>query len=1374
MKTIPFVFLLTLMAIGVNVRAQLPYFESFTGTTAQGVNLYEEAVLLNGVLRLSSASGTGSRGYAVGEQIILPAGGLEIEFEYFAYGGSGDGMSFFLFDGNTPSDPANGFQIGGNGGSLGYAQRSGGVTGVSNAYLGIGIDPFGNFSMPNEGRQGGPGRRAGSITLRGAGNGDQRIANNYPFLVTNTPSIPLHFSGDANRTEDTLSPKYRKCVIKLKPRVGSGFNIDVLILQGDSSGNFIEHKVIDDFAYTTPSPPSLKYGFAATTGGTKMNFEVRNFSVNPFVQNIPPPQPEDISVTTCENVAVNLDIGAYTKLFGCPLNCFNVSSFDLNPADPSSTSQNVTRAAGVYDYNPNSGILTFTPDTNFTGSDSIQFTFRDAFGNLSSTGKIRINVVVGNCVDLELNTSINNSKPTVGTNVEFTFAVINNGGNQANNIQVPVNPSPAYSGISVVSTTHGTFDINSNIWSISSLNVSDTAVLILQAQVLKSNDPKSFRSVVSSSDIDPVPLNDSADIVSIPLPIIRADASAAFVNETISGDLSINDAYNSKPTYSNIVANNNNPSGATISLQSNGIYSFSATEQGRYSFVYQACEGSDCWLDSLFIYVTNPLITSGNPIVSFPDFAVMQGAKNSPFSRFIDVAVNDLSANFLDTINAQSCSIVSGPSKGSASVQGGRIFYTPDDDTYGFDFIKYEICDNQSNCGYGYVYIHILEVGDVSLTVASDNIYRTQQGKVLTINTELGLRNNDMSFPFFVPFTQIVSSPTGNGNSIIILNNGSVTFTPNSSFNGTSKFVYESCSNQECAKATGRVMAAPGYYWTGSVSSVWNDSANWVPSVPSSSDVAAIPEVDTNTNHYPSLSGNQFDIASIVLSANSQLRIQNNAGLQVAENITNDGLIILEADQNGYGQLRFLVNYRGNGSVRQKMFIQNEGWRNISPPFANLNAGVFGQIGTDRHPNAQNLFGWNTGSYNYQNVPNNNESLIHGKGYFGYFGTNGVQTGTGPWTLEIEGSPQRNVTYVNALQHTVADSVPGAWDDFVPGRGDDGWVLVGNPFTCSFNFGGLNATSSNSAINNAFYIWNPAKNNPGDDRYEYYSGGGISDPFIAPMQSFWVQTKPTLTGTENFSVNMASHGSIRLGAGRPTFFRPEANDFDRIVLRTIEYGDSSAFDYTVVAFIDSTTDGYDPDWDAHKMFNGLHHPNIYSRDSTGYYLAVNAIDYDANRSYSRTLPISFNASKHLSAYSIYLDDSYMFNNYSVYLEDLKTNQFHNLSNGLAYTFAYDSLFEHRFVLHFQSLSFNVEHDLPNSNANIKAWLYNDVLHIRSDENVTTEIEIIAANGQSVFKSKEINHRDIEVNLPKLKSGLYIIKLRQSKRHLVLKYLNTDN
>lgn len=90
-------------------------------------------------------------GFAIDHLQFNSTNGLTIEFEYLMYNGNtfegkyGDGISVFLFDGSKQ------FSIGAKGAGLGYTynrayEKVYAKEGLDGAYLGIGIDQFGNFN----------------------------------------------------------------------------------------------------------------------------------------------------------------------------------------------------------------------------------------------------------------------------------------------------------------------------------------------------------------------------------------------------------------------------------------------------------------------------------------------------------------------------------------------------------------------------------------------------------------------------------------------------------------------------------------------------------------------------------------------------------------------------------------------------------------------------------------------------------------------------------------------------------------------------------------------------------------------------------------------------------------------------------------------------------------------------------------------------------------------------------------------------------------------------------------------------------------------------------------------------------------------------
>lgn len=136
---------------------------NWTRTKSVGTTL--DAEIVSNRLRLTDAAG--NRATAVHLQRLFPGSGNKVvaEFDLLTYGGTGaDGVVLTLSD-SSIAPVAGAF-----GGSLGYAQRTG-IDGFAGGWIGVGLDEYGNFSNPTEGRIGGDGFTADSVAVRGSGSG---------------------------------------------------------------------------------------------------------------------------------------------------------------------------------------------------------------------------------------------------------------------------------------------------------------------------------------------------------------------------------------------------------------------------------------------------------------------------------------------------------------------------------------------------------------------------------------------------------------------------------------------------------------------------------------------------------------------------------------------------------------------------------------------------------------------------------------------------------------------------------------------------------------------------------------------------------------------------------------------------------------------------------------------------------------------------------------------------------------------------------------------------------------------------------------------------------------------------------------------------
>ncbi len=236
----------------------------------------------SGALRLTNNSGNQS-GFVIYNTSLNELQGLEVIFDMFMYNGTGaDGISFFLIDGSYSPTVA-----GANGGSLGYAQKSGtgccDAPGLVGGFVGVGFDSYGNYSNPTEGRVGGPGQVSETVALRGAASTSYDyvtgylsggVASSLPFTMTNNSSTS------------------RPTAVRVRIILSTS---NVLTVDMDPNGtgatyqNVIPATNLSAIAGQPAFPPTFKFGWAASTGGANDIHEVRNFVAN----NAPP----DLTIT---------------------------------------------------------------------------------------------------------------------------------------------------------------------------------------------------------------------------------------------------------------------------------------------------------------------------------------------------------------------------------------------------------------------------------------------------------------------------------------------------------------------------------------------------------------------------------------------------------------------------------------------------------------------------------------------------------------------------------------------------------------------------------------------------------------------------------------------------------------------------------------------------------------------------------------------------------------------------------------------------------------------------------------------------------------------------------------------------------------------
>ncbi|OGX82696.1 hypothetical protein BEN49_13470 [Hymenobacter coccineus] len=427
---------LALALPGFRARAQaitFPRFASFTGTDASGFKLGGTARLTaggtapadpanDGVLRLTEAIGS-QAGYAIDNSVFATPNGFSISFEFFAYGSTtiepADGFSMFLVDGagTDPSASPTQFSVGGAGGSLGYAPLST-SPGVSKGYLGIGIDEFGNFSNPTEGRLGGPGFTKNAVALRGPYD-PANTANGYKYL-SGTTSLGFNLAvGGSARITSPADAGYRKAYVNVIP-VGSGSNITYRITVRIQNGQNLV-TAVNNFTVVNP-PATLRVGFAASTGGSNSVHEIRNLQI------VQAPIANDDQATTKYNAPVTISVLANDQVAsGAP--AIDPATVDLDPTTVAIDNTYTVAGKGTFTVS-NTGVVMFTPSGSFSGTVAIPYTVNNVNDNISNPATILVTVT-----GADVASAVNGpATATPGSTISYAVTTTDNGQEDATNV----------------------------------------------------------------------------------------------------------------------------------------------------------------------------------------------------------------------------------------------------------------------------------------------------------------------------------------------------------------------------------------------------------------------------------------------------------------------------------------------------------------------------------------------------------------------------------------------------------------------------------------------------------------------------------------------------------------------------------------------------------------------------------------------------------------------------------------------------------------------------------------------------------------------------------------------------------------------------
>ena len=438
-----------------------------------------------------------------------------------------------------------------------------------------------------------------------------------------------------------------------------------------------------------------------------------------------------------------------------------------------------TPVGGTAVVNPD-GTITFTPNTGFTGTASVNYQVCDNGSPiLCSTATVTITVqappalanrppnAINDAGTAVVNTSVtksaatNDSDPDAGQTLSYTRLTVPNNGIASISVAGVYSYTPLANFVGVDSFQYKVCDN-------ATPSLCDTAWVY----------------VLITNPIGAINL----------APTVNSDNVTTALNTPIVINVKGNDYDLNAGQTLGLPTIVGTPIGGTPSVNPDGTVTFTPTTGfiGTASFTYQVCDNGSPTLCSTA--TTTIEVTGASSYVNVAP-TVANDAATTPMNTSVagNAKTNDSDFNFGQTLTY---TLLTTALNGNLvlSANGGYT-YTPNTGFVGLDSARYTVCDNGSPvlCSNAWIYLQVTASG-VNVNVApvlTKDIAATTQGIAISINIKGNDYDANSGQTLGLP-TIIGSVPNG---AVTVNADGTITFTPNTGFIGSTTFTYQVCDN---------------------------------------------------------------------------------------------------------------------------------------------------------------------------------------------------------------------------------------------------------------------------------------------------------------------------------------------------------------------------------------------------------------------------------------------------------------------------------------------------------------------------------------------------------------------------------------------------
>ena len=516
--------------------------------------------------------------------------------------------------------------------------------------------------------------------------------------------------------------------------------------------------------------------------------------------------------------------------------------------------------------------------------------------------------------------------------------------------------------------------------------------------------------------------------------------------------------------------------------------------------------------------------------------------------------------------------------------------------------------------------------------------------------------------------------------------------------------------------------------WAGATDTDWGTASNWSNGLPTNTIDVTIPNGVTN---YPTIDSN-VETKNLILNEGATININAAKSLTVKGDFSNSSLVTIQSG----GSLIADGDVTGTGNTSYNLSITDNNWHLISSP-------VVGEGYDDAWVAVNNIASGavstsNRGIAMYQN------------------GT--LDETTGPWTYLQNGG---SGTFENGIGYSLKRTGTGNYTFTGTFPSEDvsstitqdvsNWNLIGNPYPSYVDVAEF--ISANTAnLGGAFqsiYVWNAATSSYDD----------LTTGYVYPGQAFFVNSNVT-SGNVSFTEAMQTHQTAAI------FYRTESVSSIDVVL-----SNGTSTKSTQINYLADKTTGLNPGFDI-GMFDGVDSDiRIYSHlisDNKGISFRRQALpDNDFE---NLIIPVGVKANPN-EEITFTVNTQSLPEAINVYLEDRFLNSFTLLNEANASyktTLANDSKETGRFYIHTSSKVLNTNSEVLNSVSIFKK--NNNELRIAGLQMGNTSVRIFNVLGKQVLQESFSTNDVKDITLPKLPSGIYIVKLQNATGNLSKKII----